>query len=262
MLLRQGQFFGETRRSSAICGAVLTDASYEANAIIPRHAHREAYFCFIRVGGYEERCGANNFERRPRSVVFHPDGEEHSERMGISPVLSFNVELNAQWVRRTRAFQRPWCDSGGPVTDLAARLFRELSSPDDLTPLAVECLLLEIAITIERTRRFATDTSTLSRAREVLISRYRESVRIEEVAKELNIHPGHLARLFREQLRTSPSAFLRRLRVNEARRLLTSTDQTVAEIAAAAGFSDQSHLTREFRRSLGTTPAVFRLHSR
>jgi len=262
MLLRQGQFFGETKRRFAMCGAVLTDASYEASAIIPKHAHREAYFCFIRAGGYEERCGANNFERRPRSVVFHPDGEEHSERMGTSRVLSFNVELNAQWVRRTRTFQRPWCDSGGPVTDLAAKLFRELSSPDDLTPLAVECLLLEIAVTVERTKRFATDTSILSHACTALTSRYRESVRMQDVAKEVNIHPGHLARLFRQQLHTSPTAFLRRLRVKEAQRLLSRTDQTIAEIAAAVGFSDQSHLTRAFRRSFGTTPKVFRDSSR
>jgi AraC family transcriptional regulator len=262
MVLRQGQFFGKTKRSSAICGAVLTDASYEANAIIPKHTHREAYFCLIRAGGYQERCGATNFERRPRSVVFHPDGEEHSERMGTSSVLSFNVELNAQWVRRARAFQRPWCDTGGPVTDLAAQLFRELSSPDDLTPLAVECLLLEIAVTVERVKRFATGTSTLSHACTVLTSRYRESVRMQEIAKELNIHPGHLARLFREQLHTSPTVFLRRLRVKEAQRLLSSTDQTIAEIAAAVGFSDQSHLTREFRRSFGTTPRVFRHSSR
>src|SRR5713101_4286370 len=137
MLLGQGEFFGATRRRSAMVDAVLSDAWYDAKTVIPKHAHRQAYFCFIRVGGYEERCGPTKFVRRARSVVFHPAGEEHSERIGASQVFSFNVELNAEWVQRTRAFQQPWCDDAGPITGLAARLFREFSTPDDLTPLAV-----------------------------------------------------------------------------------------------------------------------------
>jgi transcriptional regulator GlxA family with amidase domain len=46
--------------------------------------------------------------------------------------------------------------------------------------------------------------------------------------------------------------------VDEARRLLSDTLRPIADIAFETGFTDQSHLTRVFRRSLGETPAAFR----
>ena len=50
----------------------------------------------------------------------------------------------------------------------------------------------------------------------------------------------------------------RRIRVDEARRLLSNTERPIADIALETGFTDQSHLTRVFRRVLGETPGDFR----
>jgi AraC family transcriptional regulator len=96
------------------------------------------------------------------------------------------------------------------------------------------------------------------RAREVLHERFREQLSLTELASEVGIHPAHFARGFRRYYRCSPGDYLRRLRVEEARRLLESTSEPCAMIAATCGFSDQSHLTRLFLRQVGTTPAAYR----
>jgi AraC-like DNA-binding protein len=81
----------------------------------------------------------------------------------------------------------------------------------------------------------------------------------------------HLARLahmsvraferkFRASFHLTPQRYLRKLRLSMASRALVSTGATLAEIASGCGFSDQSHLTREFRRQFGRTPRDYREH--
>ena len=63
-----------------------------------------------------------------------------------------------------------------------------------------------------------------------------------------------LARQFRAAFGTSPSRFRTLRRLDLARRLLRQGSRP-AEAAAAAGFADQSHLTRQFKQAYGLTPA-------
>jgi AraC-like DNA-binding protein len=65
-------------------------------------------------------------------------------------------------------------------------------------------------------------------------------------------------RMFRRQMQATPQQFLRRLRLWLACRELTATRRSLAAIAAAHGFCDQSHFVREFRREFGVTPGDYR----
>ena len=65
-----------------------------------------------------------------------------------------------------------------------------------------------------------------------------------------------LIRLFRERTGLPPHALQIAHRVKAARRMLEA-GETIAQVAAATGFADQSHLHRHFQRSLGLTPAKY-----
>jgi AraC-like DNA-binding protein len=66
-------------------------------------------------------------------------------------------------------------------------------------------------------------------------------------------------RLFRRQMQLTPQLYLRRMRVRLACQALVTRTAPLAEVAAAHGFYDQSHLVREFRRETGLTPRAYRL---
>ena len=68
--------------------------------------------------------------------------------------------------------------------------------------------------------------------------------------------PFHLIRLFSREFDVSPYAYVKQLRVSCAQDLLRS-GMNVTCAAYAAGFSDQSHLTRSFKQVLGVTPGAF-----
>jgi AraC family transcriptional regulator len=89
---------------------------------------------------------------------------------------------------------------------------------------------------------------------------YSRDVRLSEIAAAVHVSPFHLARLFKQTLGVSPYQHVLQVRVANARHLLTagSGPGSLAEIAAAVGFADQSHLSRHFKRITGVTPGQFR----
>jgi AraC family transcriptional regulator len=74
----------------------------------------------------------------------------------------------------------------------------------------------------------------------------------------VGVHPTHLGRVFRAHYGVSVGEYGRRFRLARAATELARTDMPVAVIATRAGFADQSHFTRLFKRYAGTTPARYR----
>jgi transcriptional regulator GlxA family with amidase domain len=100
-----------------------------------------------------------------------------------------------------------------------------------------------------------------SRAGEVLAwraDRPERNVGLDELAAAAGIGKFRLVRLFRERTGLPPHALQIAHRVRMARGLLEGGD-TIADIATAPGFADQSHLHRHFQRSLGLTPGGYRI---
>jgi AraC family transcriptional regulator len=90
---------------------------------------------------------------------------------------------------------------------------------------------------------------------------YPRDLTLTDMARAAHLSPFHLARLFKQSLGVSPHQYLIQVRVNGARGLMAagSGERSLAEVAAAVGFADQSHLTRHFKRLTGITPGQLRL---
>ena len=79
---------------------------------------------------------------------------------------------------------------------------------------------------------------------------------IDVLAREVGLSPAHFARAFKETLGRAPHQYLLALRLERARRLIETSQQSLSEIAQRTGFADQAHLTRLFKRAFGTTPGA------
>jgi AraC-like DNA-binding protein len=104
----------------------------------------------------------------------------------------------------------------------------------------------------------ARDDRALRVACEYLADRPERNIGLDELARAAGIGKFRLIRLFGEHIGLPPHALQIAYRVRMARRLLEA-GAPVADVAAATGFADQSHLHRHFRRSLGLTPREYRL---
>jgi AraC family transcriptional regulator len=81
---------------------------------------------------------------------------------------------------------------------------------------------------------------------------------LADVATEAGVHPGYLASAFRRHFGCTVGEFIRRQRIALACRALADGNKPLADVALLAGFADQSHFTRTFKRQLGLTPAAYR----
>jgi AraC family transcriptional regulator len=81
---------------------------------------------------------------------------------------------------------------------------------------------------------------------------------LDRMAAVANRSPSTLARRFREEADTTPWRYVMERRVAAAKRLLATTDRSLASIAVDTGFYDQAHLTRTFKRLHGQTPGEYR----
>ncbi|MGB8932283.1 MAG: AraC family transcriptional regulator [Anaeromyxobacteraceae bacterium] len=97
----------------------------------------------------------------------------------------------------------------------------------------------------------------VSRAREYLADNAAENVSLTDLATISAMDPFALVRGFTRAYGIPPHAWLVQQRVRRAKELLRA-GQPLAEVAAALGFADQSHLTRHFKRLLGFTPGRYR----
>ncbi|MEX3810839.1 helix-turn-helix domain-containing protein [Paraburkholderia sp. BR13439] len=97
----------------------------------------------------------------------------------------------------------------------------------------------------------------IARVRDLLHEQMDGNPGLDELAEVAGIDRFRLTRLFQRAFGTSPHAYLVRLRLRAARRLLAA-GRTPAQVAAEVGFADQSHLGRWFRRAYRMTPAAYR----
>lgn len=83
-----------------------------------------------------------------------------------------------------------------------------------------------------------------------------ENVSLEHLAALVHLSPFYLLRVFRDTVGLPPHNYLTQIRVARARRLI-SASMPLAEVAAAVGFTDQSHLNRHFKALMGVTPGQY-----
>jgi AraC family transcriptional regulator len=264
-----GQFGGTPVNGRRLDGLRLTETTYAPGLELPRHAHELACFVFVLDGDFDETFGRRSRDCGPLSLIYRPAGEVHSDRFRRSGARCLNVEIEPAWLERVRRCSAALGNSaefrGKAFAWLGIKLSREFRLADDVSPLAVESCMLEIVAEATRERTRPTTGRArpwLERAREYLTAHFAKGLSVADVAGEVGVHPAHLARVFRATFGTTMGDYVRRLRIEFASRELVTTDRPLADIGAAAGFCDQGHFTRAFKRQTGLTPAEFRRSAR
>lgn len=252
-----------THRAVSLPGFRVTDSTFPAGMASRLHEHARAVLSVTLTGRFENELPRRG-EDRGAAAFAKPPGEPHRNRVGTVPSRVLSIEPLDETLDRLGP-RRSLFERGGAVADprigeLGWRLARELDEPDDLWTLAAEGLVIETLAVAARAggRRPHGRPRWLSDVLEILHERFREGVRLADLAAEVGIESRALAEGFREHQQVTIGAYTRRLRLDWACRRLAAGVEPISAVAVAAGYSDQSHLTREMKRALGVTPAEYR----
>jgi LacI family transcriptional regulator len=108
------------------------------------------------------------------------------------------------------------------------------------------------------TDTLAIDDPLVREALELIRQQAPHGIYVGEVVRKLSIARRTLEQRFVRTIGRTPAAEIRRVRLEEAKRLLIESDRSIADIARATGFGQQDLFSRTFRRSLGLAPSEFR----
>jgi AraC family transcriptional regulator len=97
------------------------------------------------------------------------------------------------------------------------------------------------------------------RAREAVDASFGDPIGLAALAESVGVNATYFARAFRKYYGASVGEYVRRLRLEYATELLTRSELSLSDIASAAGFYDQSHLTRAFKLHMRVTPSAYRV---
>ena len=106
--------------------------------------------------------------------------------------------------------------------------------------------------------RGALDARRLERVKEFIDAHLSEDLTIDALANQVYLSPFHFARAFKAATGSAPHRYLTDRRIGRAKALITEGRLPLADIAFICGFSSQAHLTRWFKRIVGTTPGAYR----
>jgi len=242
----------------------LTESCYPPRMKIPKHSHENASLYLILSGSMTERCDHVTREREPSNLVFTPPGEPHSNQIRKSGCRLFMIETKAHWLASVKEYScLPDSTShfNSPIAvRLGRRAYSEACQPDSFSPLVIEGLILELLAEISRHQKRVEQKAVpwLKRARDILHDRFATKLTIEQVAKELGVHPVYFVSAFRRHYGCTVGDYIRHTRIEYACSQLRCSSASLTEIALAAGFFDQSHFSRTFKLLIGTTPARYR----
>lgn len=85
-----------------------------------------------------------------------------------------------------------------------------------------------------------------------------EDIKLSDLAGVLDMSPFHFGRMFKQSMGISPHQYVIQQRIERAKRLLKTSDRPIIDIALACGFTSHSHLSKQFRKVVGTTPRTYR----
>lgn len=233
-------------------GATVRRTIDRSRARVPEHSHDWPVLSIFIIGAYWNRTEIGEKFLAGPSAIFYRAGVAHHNVVGSVGFEQIEIEFDPDWLGRSLLPSRPVSHWTGGWAGAQSRRLAKLCGSE----ITEEQLRLTL-------RQFVEMAACLPEHRApnwvgAVAQRLRAGARVSDLAKEVHRHPSWLGTAYRQACGERLQETAARIRVERAARLLRETDEPFAHVALDAGFCDQSHMNRTFRRVLGRLPSSVR----
>lgn len=254
--------------------------------IVPAHWHDEMEIIYIKKGQVLVTVDFEQFQASAGSILFILPGQVHSiEQLEDESTEYENILFKTDMLLSRKADQ---CNSSYflPLLDGSLQIpthftpqmphYQEVAScidgADEICktcpnayPLAIKGQLFLMFFTLfskcalKETHR--KDNKSLEKMKLIIKyieNNYMEKITIEDISGELGLSQSHFMKFFKNTMGTTFIDYLNDYRLTMASRLLVSSDSSILDIAAEAGFENLSYFNRLFKKRFGVTPREYR----
>lgn len=260
--LKAGEHYGSVFRRRRTGSAFFSESVYAKSMDLPAHSHELGFFTLILDGYYSEILKKRSVVYSPHTVLWRQADLMHKDKIEADRSRFFFVEIERSCADRLRDCENVpdhLAERNGHLTWLASRLRAAVTSEDDPSGLIAEGITLEMLGRLTQARvADKRPPRWLLRVIDRLNDESACNIGSEELSREADVHPVHLAATFRKFYGETIAEYTQKIRVRRASEMLGDPDLSLVEIACECGFSDQSHFTRVFKKRVGVTPGAFR----
>jgi AraC family transcriptional regulator len=256
--VRQEKVFkGSERTLYAFGGALGKRVSHAANREIAEHSHDWPNLTIHLLGECQEDTEEGCFGLKGPSVIFHPAGSPHANRIGIAGLQTIGILFDPAWLGSQGSMllnDRPMHWQGGAVGAAArilATAWLQRSSTERQLSRSLSCFMEHL-----REPPASWQPSWLPSVLEELNRQPAPST--SALACRLNLNQAWLAHAYRRATGEGLHETARRAQVLRAVNALQTSERPLVDVAMLSGFCDQPHMNRCFQEVLGQTPASFR----
>jgi AraC family transcriptional regulator len=244
----------------------ITQAWFPPGSVLDKHTHDRGSFAVMLGGGFRTDIACTTLDCATGFAWTEPLGERHANFVSAEGarvvVLQPDGRKDELLSPMGRLFGEVHLLRHAGVVTYSRRIAGEIGAPDALSRLCVDALAVMLLADAARLRSREGNGNTmpgwLKVARDILHERWRDGIGLSEIAAAVGVHPVHCTRMFRRYYGQGVGTYVRKLRLDWAVRELEQRERPISTVAIEAGFSDQSHFTRECKRHLGVTPAEYR----
>ena len=266
LVLPHNVFFGNLQLSRMLDG--ITVSHRIANSLpahIPLHTHTDAHFVLVTSGSYVSSATGDAHPRT--ALIYNPPGTKHRDHFWQGMGSFFTVSLSS--VQLSQLLDTARTPSAAVhlreerALGLAWALLMECARWNSSSQLKAESLCLELLAETSGSPLPSRPPLPpwLLVACELIRDEPDKTPHVRDVAKRVGVHPVHLARAFRTFAGCTPGDLLRARRLELAAEALMKSENSLAEISLASGFSDQAQFTKAFHRIYGVPPGAYRKSS-
>lgn len=157
-------------------------------------------------------------------------------------------------------------DESGRVLQALERVIQEFSkagaTDKALADILLAELLLHVASIVQNTSIKANVRSYVQRAVDYIAAHLCTDLRVGDIAEEVNIAPNYLQRIFKQTMGVTLVEYINQQRIEQSKRLLMYTNDSIVDVAIASGFNSRQHFFRVFNSMMNMSPQQFRQEHR
>jgi AraC family transcriptional regulator len=235
-------------------GATARRTIDRSRARVPEHAHDWPVLSLFVIGGYRNETELGTTLIAGPSAILYRAGVAHRNTVASTGFEQIEIEFDPAWLGHALIPAAPvsrWL--GGRVAAEARALAHVCGEqiPEERFRRVMQRF-------VERASHGPEPAAPSWLETIVRLLRDDASLKVTDLARKVGRHPSWLGTAYKLATGEGPLETAARFRVEHAAHLLRETDQSAAFIAADAGFCDQSHMNRTFRRILGRLPSDVR----
>ena len=240
----------------------------EKGFFFPGEAHPMLELTYVDQGTMHSVVDGQDTLLEQGDLVVYGPNQWHMQYadVNVAPhyaTISFDLDGRDVSQLLNRKFRIP--QKAAPVL---RQLLQELERTDPYSPDMIISLLNMLLLTVLRyadapadklkaSNSYHSENEIIRKAQQYISAHAREKLSVPLVARMVDVSPSYLTAMFHKNLQISPGEYIRRIKLQESKRMIREDDLNFTEIAAALQYSTVHHFSRQFKEKFGITPTEY-----